>query len=276
MNTSPACLAAAGVAVCLFGGPAGATGQEPLPGTAAVKVRVVAAPAARDRPLSAWLGLSFELADGWHLYWQNPGDSGGPPEARWTVPPGLTVGPLRWPVPERIVADGLVSYGYHGSVVLPLEIAAPGGWPGAAFAVKAQVKWLACRDICVPGKADVSLDLPARMAVPQAPGAVIRRALDRVPRPAPKNWRVSGTAGANVFTIQIETGRPETAADFFPIAPGQVDAAVPVRSAPSQRGITILLRKSEFLSQPIRLLKGVVTLPGGRAYEIDVPITAQS
>lgn len=43
--------------------------------------------------------LRFRLKDGWHIYWQNPGDSGGPPTIRWTLP-SVTAGPFEWPTPE--------------------------------------------------------------------------------------------------------------------------------------------------------------------------------
>jgi thiol:disulfide interchange protein DsbD len=45
------------------------------------------------------LGLKFDLEPGWHIYWQNPGDSGGPPEAAWTLPPGMMATGFEWPAP---------------------------------------------------------------------------------------------------------------------------------------------------------------------------------
>lgn len=34
-------------------------------------------------------GLRFRLLPGWHIYWRNPGDSGGPPTIKWSVPDGV-------------------------------------------------------------------------------------------------------------------------------------------------------------------------------------------
>lgn len=274
MRIRPGCLAAACLVVFLAAAGASPVGARQLAGNDVhVTVRLVAAPPATDRPASAWLGLSFHMTDGWHIYWRNPGDAGGPPEVRWTLPPGLSAGPLRWPVPERVGVDGIVSYGYHGSVVLPVALQTAAAWPTAPFTVKAQVKWLACKDICVPGRAEVSLDLPERMAVAQAAGAAtLRAAIERVPKPSPRGWRVSGAAGQDAFTLHLDTGRREAAADFFPSEPGQVAAGAPVKAAPREGGITLTVRKSEFLSQPVRTLKGVIVLPGGRAYDVEVPI----
>ena len=35
-------------------------------------------------------GLYFKLEPGWHVYWQNAGDSGEPPRIHWTLPDGVT------------------------------------------------------------------------------------------------------------------------------------------------------------------------------------------
>jgi len=33
-----------------------------------------------------WIGIRFDLQDGWHTYWTNPGDSGEPPRIEWQLP----------------------------------------------------------------------------------------------------------------------------------------------------------------------------------------------
>ena len=32
------------------------------------------------------IGLKVSMDDGWHTYWKNPGDSGGPIELNWDLP----------------------------------------------------------------------------------------------------------------------------------------------------------------------------------------------
>jgi DsbC/DsbD-like thiol-disulfide interchange protein len=63
------------------------------------------------------IGLLFELAPGWHLYWRNPGETGVAPEIALEAP-GYTVGPLAWPAPEtfREADDLFTTYGYEGRV----------------------------------------------------------------------------------------------------------------------------------------------------------------
>ncbi|MBU6467373.1 MAG: hypothetical protein KGQ30_11720, partial [Burkholderiales bacterium] len=67
---------------------------------------------------SAWLGLVLTHQPGWHTYWKNAGDSGLPTELRWTLPAGMDVGEIAWPVPHRIRVGPLANYGYEGEVLL--------------------------------------------------------------------------------------------------------------------------------------------------------------
>lgn len=258
--------------LCLSGSPA-AAGQahEAIPPP--VHVEIVAAPPPAGQPHAAWLGIRFVMSDGWHIYWQNPGDSGGPPSVKWDLPPGTAAGPLLWPVPERIAAGSIVNYGYHGEVVLPARLSAGAGkWPGEPFVVRADVRWIACREICVPGKSAVSREIRGGFAPTGGEGAaLLARAVARVPGPAPPAWRLTGSAAADTFTISLETGRSERDATFFPLVPGQVDAASAVETKPTARGATLTLRRSPYLSKPIDSLKGVLVL-GGRGYAADVPL----
>ena len=38
------------------------------------------------------VALRLQMADGWHTYWQNPGDSGLPTTLAWKLPEGVTAG----------------------------------------------------------------------------------------------------------------------------------------------------------------------------------------
>src|SRR5689334_9116933 len=43
------------------------------------------------------IGIRFKMDPEWHIYWQNPGDSGEPPKITWKLPPGVQMGALEWP-----------------------------------------------------------------------------------------------------------------------------------------------------------------------------------
>src|SRR5580658_6688650 len=59
------------------------------------------------------IGLYFKLEPGWHVYWKNAGDSGEPPHVQWTLPDGITAGPLQFPAPQRLPLGPLMDFGYE-------------------------------------------------------------------------------------------------------------------------------------------------------------------
>ena len=69
-----------------------------------------------------WVGLDLILDDGWHVYWQNPGDSGLSPKIKWHLPSGIKAGDIHWPYPQRLNMGPLTSFGYEHEVLLLVPI----------------------------------------------------------------------------------------------------------------------------------------------------------
>ena len=273
--------AAVGVALVLGAGRAAGqlsgsgsrTGQGPH-----VRVELIADRAAPGPGMR--LGLKFDLDPEWHIYWQNPGDSGGPPEAVWTFPPGMTAAGIEWPAPERIDIGGLVNYGYHNSVALPVVVTvAAGARIPPAFTVKASLRWMACANLCVPGTADLALTFPlSAQDAGQAAGwkAAIDAARARVPKPAPAAWKASARSTKDAFIVDVTTGAREEAAVFFPLELSQVNDSAAQAVTPQPTGIRVALQKSSQLVKDPGTLRGVLSLSGGRAYSIEAAVKRES
>ncbi len=104
------------------------------------------------------LALVMHVQEGWHGYWLNPGDAGLPVQAEWTLPAGASVEPLRYPVPTKLLVQGITSYVYEHDYALLTRLKLPPGLQGGT--ITARLQWLACNDkICVPEKGEVTLDL---------------------------------------------------------------------------------------------------------------------
>lgn len=130
-----------------------------------------AAPLVRARPVAAaeeihpgeplLLGVRLEIAPDWHVYWENPGDSGMPPRVDWELPDGVEIEGPFWPYPRRYAAGPLVSLGYSRAVTLGFRLRlspeAAAGLEGVRLTLAAKVSWLACHDEkgCVPGESQV-------------------------------------------------------------------------------------------------------------------------
>ena len=222
------------------------------------------------------IGLEFKMEHGWHIYWENPGDSGEPPHVTWQLPKGLTAGEIKWPAPRKMGASTIVNYVYDGDVLLMAPIRVGADYSAATSdKIEAAVKFLICSDqMCMPGKAQVSLTAPAKAQGGQDAGtaAIFAAARARLPKPAPPNWKVSGHKEKDSFVIDIQAGQAISQGYFFPLNESQIENSAPQVAASLPTGLRLTLRKSGELTKPIGILKGVLELPSGEAYLLNVPI----
>jgi DsbC/DsbD-like thiol-disulfide interchange protein len=223
------------------------------------------------------LGVHFTLEKGWHIYWINPGDSGQPPSFKWQLPTGFTAGEIQWPRPERMQSSPEVTdYGYHDEALFMVPIhprQAINGEQlrGLRFAV--EVKWLVCREVCIPEHADLELSLPSdAMKGDLATAKLFSDAKKRLSMSMPPGWRVTAESRKNNFLLTLTPGKPITRAIFFPLDPGQIDNPAPQALQPMPSGAKITLKKSDLLLKPITILRGVLVIPGGPAYRIEAPV----
>ncbi len=156
-------------------------------------------------------GLRLHLAPGWHTYWQNPGDAGVPPELAFADMPGVAVGPIQWPVPEKAVEGPLTTFAYTGDVLLPLTITPAAG----AVPLRAHATWLVCANVCVPEEGDFTLDVPAGVPGPSAEAPLFATAAARSPIPSPYAARI---APDGTLTLATDPAVAATvrSAEFFP------------------------------------------------------------
>ncbi len=99
------------------------------------------APNAQLHPGANSAGLYFKLESGWHVYWKNPGDAGQPPQIKWTLPQGISAGPLQFPVPKPLPLGPLMDFGYEDEVLFPLVLNVSGASGGPAV-LHAKIDWL--------------------------------------------------------------------------------------------------------------------------------------
>jgi len=222
------------------------------------------------------IGIRFKMDPEWHIYWQNPGDSGEPPKITWKLPRGVQMGALEWPAPARMNNPAGTDYGYQDDVVLLATLqVAPTTQAGSALDIAGDLRWLVCHDVCIPQRAEVKTQL--RVAdKPQANSDaqhVIADAAARVPMPLPPG---SGIVAANIsgaFELNLSAFGPAlTAAEFFPLEPEQIDNAAQQEFTTSAAGSRLVLKKSDHLQRNPERLKGVLVVNKQTAYQIDVPV----
>ena len=184
------------------------------------RARLIAATADPGDAASVGLGLQFELAPHWKIYWRAPGDAGFPPELDWRGSTNLAAATIAWPAPERFSVQGLETAGYSGAVVLP--ITARIARPGQPLHLTAHLSYLTCSEICVPRETDLALDLPGPSS--EKGGAAYAALIDQYRAQVPGDGAADGLAltsavlrpGAKAaLDLTIASKNPLAAPDAF-------------------------------------------------------------
>jgi DsbC/DsbD-like thiol-disulfide interchange protein len=217
-------------------------------------------------------GLYFKLEPGWHVYWRNPGDAGEPPHLKWTLPQGITAGPLQFPVPKRLPLGPLMDFGYEDEVLFPFRLDVSGSAPAGPAVLHSKVDWLVCRGSCIPEKTELEITrsiAPGSAGTPLQPDQVIwTRLSGNLPQPLPGSLKIGFASTAAGFRLTVVTGHKETEASFFPADPDILSNPAPQTVTPSAAGLTLDLKKDENLAAKPKQLNGLLELSSNRAYEL--------
>ena len=214
-------------------------------------------------PMSAWaapgstaiVAIRQKIKPGWHTYWRNQGDSGGPTTLTWSLPAGVSPGDILWPLPERQRLQSLMNYGYSDTVFLPVPIeVTASARPGETLPLRVTAHFYVCSDeMCVPEDLDLALNLPVRDgAAPLDPrfGQLVQDVVAIAPRPAGIEARAVFADGALTLTA---TGGPLANAApkwayFFPFEGGVIDHAAVQTGERGPQGLTLNLAPGRGLS----------------------------
>ena len=234
--------------------------------TAQVQAELGSAVATIQPGAAFWVVLHLRMQEGWHTYWQNPGDAGLATAIRWVLPEGFTAGDIVWPYPQRLPVGPLMNYGYEGAVSLLTQIMAPADLPpDQVVTLQAKTTWVVCAELCVPGAATLDLQLPVRAGKPQDDEhwmAVVAEAQAAIPKPAP--WPVVFSGDQDTLTLLVATtdfaAAPLADATFFPLDYGIIDHAAPQQVQMTPQGLRLTLRRGTFNTTSLTRVDGVLVL----------------
>jgi thiol:disulfide interchange protein DsbD len=161
------------------------------------------------------VGIKFELEEGWHTYWKNPGDAGEGASIEWDLSKGLTASKLLWPGPERIPVEPLMTFGYNDEVILLTEISSN---ENVQFPlnIKAQVGWFTCKEICIPQEGIVELKITSGNFIPSKNNEEINNYLESVPTRFNQEYRVEKLDDKYFLLTDIDNEKHFEDIYFFP------------------------------------------------------------
>lgn len=195
--------------------------------------------AARMENGQAWAGIRFTMPEGWHIYWQNPGDSGIPTTLAWTLPNGVSDGDIIWPAPHRQTMGDLVNYGYDDEVILQVPLSVSEQASGGNIQVKAS--WLVCHDTCIPESAVLTGTLPH---TDKNAADALAKAREKTPVafPGKASFAANDTEVMLTVTPSSAWEKPEQA-EFIPLEDGVIKNNSPMALADHGTNFTITMAR---------------------------------
>jgi thiol:disulfide interchange protein DsbD len=231
-----------------------------------------------------WVGVDMKMDAGWHTYWKNPGDAGIATGIKWDLPSGVTTGEIQWPLPKKLPPAEVTTYGYEDEVMLLVPLTLASNLPARPIALKANVSWLECKDICIPVNQDVEAKLNIGSQTKISAGAA---AIEIWKKKVPYLFDLSITAwwekSANgdsrpliinfptwLISVRIDSG------DFFPDAYDQFEVQPATETISTLREIRLRKLVKKFSGDWPKEISGVFLYDapgyGTNAFEVKFPI----
>jgi len=155
---------------------------------------------------SFYVGVRLQMQDGWHTYWENPGDSGSPFEATWKTDAGVIIENVSWPTPQTIPYPPLMTFGYEGDVVFPFQVFR--SLDSELTEISLDFDFLICADICIPEQATLTLDLTSASS-----SDLLDQAIDNLPT---KLVKTTSAISGDELKVVFQSPKEFSSAYIFP------------------------------------------------------------
>lgn len=233
------------------------------------------------------VALRLRHAPEHHSYWRFPGVVGVPTSMEWDVPAGFEAAAIQWPVPEVVDMRGWKAYGYHGEVLLLVDIKAPPFLrSGDQVTLAGKAVWMCCAATgCTPGFTQLKLKLPVKdqIAWDQDWRPRFEEARRRLPR-ASAAWTAQATSTAEVYILRLKGHMPPSWPKpeqlYFFNSNGLVSSHEAQMVEKTEDGFAVKLKRFELADPKARRLQGLVACsvgwnpaePGFHGLLVDAPL----
>ena len=134
---------------------------EPSSRTPEVTLRALASHTSVAPEQEFRVAVSFQVADGWHIYGAEKGDSYLPTRIEWTLPAGTSLKNVRWSKPLSVEHGEDIQPIYEGAAMaLATILVSRDVEPDSKLRLTADVSWQVCTtSICKSGRAKIKTGL---------------------------------------------------------------------------------------------------------------------
>ena len=244
--------------------------------TELVKVALISeAISAPKDPETIWVGLHQKLQPNWQTYWRYAGDSGLPTQLKWEKFKNVEVGKIHWPLPNIIKVGPLVNYGYENETLLLIPLTVKKTGP---IYLKAVAEWLVCREICIPQRKVLSLNLPAGNGEINPVNASLFKKFRRLV-PEDLHWPSKvfsiGNQISLIITMNTDELKSIEALRVFPGIDGLIENGEIQKFSKNKKNIIINMKAGYAIEEGLKFFEGMINIKrshngslGNRSYRI--------
>lgn len=189
----------------------------------------------------------IEIAPGWHLYWQNPGDTGDPTSLTFFDTPYYEQTEQTRSSPEKIVFNELITtYLHHQQLYIKNTIDLKDTADLTTVPFELVLSYSVCQEECLPEKINLKFALPLTSFTEQNPDYLptLLTAENTFPTPVKSVVKTANNTATITFTDNILTTCPS--AEFISNYPKKsVIADLPQTTIISQNKINITFAEGE-------------------------------
>ena len=222
-----------------------------------------------------WIGLHQRLQPKWHTYWRYAGDSGLPTRLKWEKFRNVEIGKIHWPLPDIIKVGPLVNYGYENETLLLIPLTVKKTGP---INLKATAEWLVCREICIPQRKVLSLNLPAGHGKFNPVNASLFKKFRRLV-PEDLHWPSKvfsiGNQISLIITMNTDELKSIEALRVFPGIDGLIENGEIQKFSKNKNNITINMKAGYAIEEGLKFFEGMINIKrshngslGNRSYRI--------
>lgn len=204
---------------------------------------------------------------GWHGYWVNGGDAGFGMQLTWDNPPGVTIGPIEYPVPSTLVISGLMNHVYEHPYALLARVTLPANAaPGSTVPLSARAQWLACTDkVCVPESAELALNLPVGAGANGAGDARFAAWRAALPQPLGADAQFALVGDKIRFALPLPRTLAIRAPRLFIESPNIVAAGAAQNFWRDGDRLIVEMGRAAGANPPTDAIRGLIRISDGRA-----------
>ena len=174
---------------------------------------------------STWLLISVKVETGWHMYWENAGESGYPTTVEWEEG-SASIDPVQFPSPKPYEFLGMVIYVHEKEFFLLSRVSLDEDFEvGKPVEIKGKFSTLVCNEEnCLPFDTELSLNIPTakQTRVNPTKSSQVKKAQSMWPTLFAENTDLSAKASGESIRLQVtHPSLSELDADlfyFFPIS----------------------------------------------------------